>query len=215
MMLLQMRNRTFFGIAVGVLAAGLLAFGRPGLTVRKIAELEFGRLTRSTVVSVAYDDPGAGLYLIEGKAGRRIRVSIQPHDLVNGTWSIPCTIDNGQCAYSTDGGNTWATFSTGPLVQDLVLPKPESGTGASAAYIRIGGTLTTGAEQHRGNYTGEIEMSAIYIKGSGDSDDDDDDEGGKSRWESDPLSPALGSSGGIDRDSKSAVRSRAPQSSNR
>jgi len=130
--------------------------------------LDFGTLYRSSTASVSYQDNGAAQFMVEAKRKRWVRITVSVVNLSKSSNSLPITVDNSDCAYSTDDGSTWTTFSSGTLYQDLKMPKKSDSDDdddkkTSTVYVRVGGSVTSGATQQRGNYSGTVTVSVSYL----------------------------------------------------
>lgn len=120
----------------------------------------FGTLFRSSTSSLGYSNSGAALFRVEGKKHNNVRLTVSKANLTRSGNSLPLTISNSDCAYSTDDGTTWYTFSTGTLYQDATFPNGQGQT--TYIYVRVGGSVTSSSSQVRGQYTGSVTLTAAY-----------------------------------------------------
>ena len=145
---------------------GATAFDVPDLVITERRELRFGGLERSNIVRIAYTDDNSGEFVVEGRAGRKVRLSVETVDLVNpkNTRYSQLRLDlaNNQCAFSLDNGRSWAPFTSGPLYQDTQFPAAAHGARTSSVLVRVGGTVTAARTQERGPYNGNIRLTAAY-----------------------------------------------------
>jgi hypothetical protein len=74
--------------------------------------------------------------------------------------TLPISVDNDDCEYSTDGGSTWTKFTAGTLIQDTRFPWNPTFIGT--IDVRVGGSVTSSATQQRGIYTGTVSVNAVY-----------------------------------------------------
>jgi|GEM_PF-1987230 len=155
--------------------AALLALfvGTPGfgydvsdLSITERRELRFGGLERTNTVRISYKDDNAGEFSVEGSAGRKVRLMVEVVDLINaakpGSRQLHIELVNAQCAFSRDGGRTWETFSSGPLFQDTQFPAVARRGDPSSILVRVGGTVAASTTQERGDYSGNVRLTASY-----------------------------------------------------
>ncbi len=155
-------------LAVSFLFAVSSAFAQTDITIGGSSNLNFGILPRSGEFAVDYVSGAAAHFIVAGDSGKDVRLTISVSDLVtnagassnNADRTCSFTVANSGCAYSLDGGSSWYTFSTGTLYQDTKFPVGENGRGV--IHVRIGGSLTSGARQQRGDYNGTVTLTAEY-----------------------------------------------------
>jgi len=132
-----------------------------GIEVHTVNNLQFSCLRRNETESIGYSSVNAGQFEIEGKAGRQVRIRLAVSDVKLDGNQMGIVIRPSDVAYSTDGGFTWRQFTNVNL--DAVTRFPNAPHNQkSKILVRIGGTLTSGAGQERGQYQGSIRLSANY-----------------------------------------------------
>lgn len=137
-------------------------FERPTVSVQR--GFNFGSVYRSTSITVDYRSAGAAFYQVRGARGRAVRLIASAAEMrTRPGGSMTVTLINTQCAYSLDNGNTWKTFTTGPLRQELRFPDDDRLGPVSTILVRIGGRVDCAAVQQRGRYEGSIRLNALYI----------------------------------------------------
>jgi hypothetical protein len=121
--------------------------------------LAFGKLTASQVKTIAADDAAnAGQFYVQGDGGAAVTLSVTaPANLVSGANTLPLSALTGTQGATNGSGNS--TFS--PVPGGTVLSIPGAGT-TQKLYVHIGGTVTAGAGQPTGAYTGNIALNVAY-----------------------------------------------------
>ncbi len=143
------------------------------ITVVGNRELAFGDVTRPATSTVDYSSASSAEFLVEGRKNKEVRLTVTTTDLTKSSVELPITITNSDCAYSTDNGVTWNTFTTGTLYQDVKFPNDKSKDKLGTILVRVGGTVNA-ISQNRGTYNGTVTLTATYVKGLDDDDEDDD-----------------------------------------
>ena len=136
-------------------------FDRPAVIVQR--GFNFGSIYRSTSITIDYRSAGAAYYHVRGGRGRAVRLMATALQMNRPGGAMTVTLTNNQCAYSLDNGNTWKTFTTGPLMQELRFPSDPRLGPVSTILVRIGGRIDCGPIQQRGGYKGGIRLNALYI----------------------------------------------------
>jgi hypothetical protein len=129
-------------------------------TVTGLQNISFGNLFRSQTATVAPSSGSAARFRITGLTLARVRITVSKVNLNHSGKTLPISVDNDDCEYSTDGGSTWAKFTTGTLIQDTHFPWSPNFIGT--IDVRVGGSVTSGATQQRGTYTGTVSVNAVY-----------------------------------------------------
>lgn len=129
-----------------------------GVTVTPQANLDFGNVFQGLQKSVAITDATAGLWQITGNAGSEVSLSFTlPTDLSDGTNLLPIGFA------ATDAGHNVANLPGTATTFD-----PSSGTTADIGllpaelYVWIVGTVSPGASQVAGVYTGTVTLTVQY-----------------------------------------------------
>jgi hypothetical protein len=121
----------------------------------------FGTMFRSSTSSVNYSSAAAAQFIVTGKRGKNVRISISTSAMSNGSSTMRPTVHLSDCAYSLDNGSTWTSFASGSLYQDTSFPS-WSMSSTSWILVRVGGTLTSASSQARGTYTGTFTVTSVY-----------------------------------------------------
>ncbi len=166
-----MRTGTVFS---AVLAAGL-SLGAAGLqaqtsaniqatatvlsavTVAAGQDLQFGNATPGVNKTVAIADAGAGRFDVTKAASQGITLAFTlPTDLTDGVNNLPIgSWTGGWNTSATPAGATTFTPSAGGTNTAVT-----AGTGIT---VYVGATISPGAAQVAGNYSGTVTMSVVYF----------------------------------------------------
>lgn len=143
----------------------LRASAQAPLEVRAIRGLDFGSMYRSSLSLVAYYNGNAALFEVKGKKGSVVQLMIGVTKLAqpagpSGRSSMNVAIAPSRCAYSLDNGMSWTPFSAGAICQNVRIPS--RGAGPGKVIVRIGGEVAARNDQHRGDYNGNITLTAVY-----------------------------------------------------
>lgn len=149
-------------------ASSVVALEAAAQTVTGVSGLDFGTIYRLSSSSISYNDNAAAQFKVEGKRRKKVRITVSVVNLTRSSNSLPITVTNSDCAYSTDDGSTWTTFSSGTLYQDLKMPKKtdddeDDDKKTSTVFVRVGGAVTSGSTQQRGVYSGTVTVSVSYL----------------------------------------------------
>jgi hypothetical protein len=131
--------------------------------VEVVRGLGFGTFERLDTVSVDYLSDSAAKFIVTGEANRLVRLSLTPVDLARTNDVLTLSIASDQCAYSTDEGMTWTSFSSGILVQEIQFPPVVDPDVVSRIQLLVGGTVIAGEGQRRGDYSGSIVLNTEYV----------------------------------------------------
>lgn len=130
------------------------------INVAGVQALDFGTLTPGSTSNVAVGDAAAGQFSIAGNGGT---VDLQ-FDLSNATLTgpgadMPITFGAETAAWGADATSPTNTFDPSNIAGTTVnLYDDADGT----LYVFIGGSITAGANQAAGDYTGSIVLTATY-----------------------------------------------------
>jgi len=127
-------------------------------TITGLQNISFGTLGRSQQVAVLPGNARAAQFRITGLLFLKLRMAISITNLNRSDRTMTLTIRNSDCEYSLNNGSTWLPFTTGTLYQDLTLVSL-----LPSIYVRVGGTIATGATQQRGNYSGAITLTVTKL----------------------------------------------------
>lgn len=139
------------------------AVERRAIVITRNGNLSFGSMQRGESVTIDYDDSRAGEYIIQGEESVPFRLSLVASSIRNESEGIQLILSNVHCGYSYDNGVTWTTFAGEELTQDLRFPQGENGAGMTAVRVRIGGRFVAGTLQRRGEYSGNLMVTAEYL----------------------------------------------------
>lgn len=129
--------------------------------VTGVRGIDFGQFYRSGISDIPYNSASAAQFVITGRKGRYIRITVSPMDLFLLWWiKLDLNITNSHCGYSTNNGVTWRKFSTGSLFQDVKIPNGRGTTGT--VLVRVGGTAVSSSSQRHGLYLGLLTVHASY-----------------------------------------------------
>ncbi len=122
-------------------------------------DLDFGNVVPGTAKSVAYSDPTGGSFLVSGTGGAEVSLSFTalPTNLVNGANNLPISFAGTDAGHNT-ANNAGAATSFDPAAGATT----NIGAAPAELYVWIGGTVTPGATQAAGTYTGTISLEASY-----------------------------------------------------
>jgi hypothetical protein len=135
------------------------------LVVHVTKGLDFGTLERRDTTAIDYRSTAAAQFVVSGEENRSVRLSLSVMEPVRSNDALLFAVTGEQCAYSLDLGQTWSTFTSGGLTQDIQLPLQSGTDGLSEVYVRVGGTFIASESQRRGDYSGSILLNATYIDG--------------------------------------------------
>ena len=132
-------------------------------TVSGDNNLEFGSLFRASTKSIAYSSADAARFTVTGGKGRNVRLTVSKTNVYANWLSLSAVvlISNSDCAFSTNGGSTWTTFSSGSLYHNTKFPS--TGGTNTTILVRVGGTVVSGLTQRRGDYVGLVTLKADYL----------------------------------------------------
>ena len=139
------------------------AADRRVIVVTRSADLSFGTLRRGESVTISYGDSRAGEYIIQGEPSAPFRLSLAVSTIRSERDDIELLLENRNCAYSSDNGISWTAFTGDGLIQDLRFPDGATTIAVSTVRVRIGGRFTAGARQRRGEYRGNLMVTAEYL----------------------------------------------------
>jgi len=149
--------------------------GDQNIEVIPVQGMRFPCLDRREDHAISYTDWSAGQFEVRGGSGRYVRIRIQVKgsatgnagqiDIPNGVNSDPAgmSVDIGprDVAISRDRGVTWVPINDSDL--DFVTRFPNSGVGGvSSILVRIGARVEAESDQQRGQYCGQIRLTAGY-----------------------------------------------------
>lgn len=138
---------------------------RQPLKVRSVHDMHTGTVLRLGESSVDYYSDNAAVFAVTGDVGREVQMMVSTMgltqaDMSSGRSRMALTIPAELCAYSIDDGATWTPFNPTMLWQEMRFPS--RGNPAATIVVRVGGRMSASADQHRGNYSGTITLTAIY-----------------------------------------------------
>ena len=84
-------------------------------TVTGLQNISFGSLFRSQTSTVAPSSGSAARFRVSGITLFRVRITVTPVNLNHNGRTLPITVNNSDCEYSLDGGNTWADVDPAAL----------------------------------------------------------------------------------------------------
>jgi hypothetical protein len=145
-----------------MLLAASTASAQVALTVNGQRGISFGTLFRNGTSSISTPTTAMAEFWVVGRQKSHVRVTVSAANLTRTGGSITPSITNSDCYYSVDQGATWTAFNTGTLIQDVQLPTDTADGQFGTVRIRVGGSITAGSTQQRGDYTGSITVSASY-----------------------------------------------------
>lgn len=129
-----------------------------GLAVTAQSDLDFGDVLPGVAKSIAITDVGAGSWQITGNASAEVTLGFTlPTNLTNGGNTLPISFG------ASDAGHNVANLAAGATTFD-----PSAGTttdiGSLPAelYVWVGGTVSPGASQATGLYTGTVTLTVQY-----------------------------------------------------
>ena len=127
------------------------------LQVTEGQDLTFGNVTPGVAKTVAIADAGAGRFDIVKAATSGVTLSFTlPANLTSGANSLPIgTWSGGYNTTQTPTGATTFTPSAGGF-NTAVTPGTE-------LYVYVGATVSPGAAQAAGAYSGDVTMSVVYF----------------------------------------------------
>lgn len=136
------------------------------LSVTKTADLHFGNVLPGNDKTLNLD--GSASYNAGGssEAAGEFTISGQPSRTVRFTLTLPSTITSGSNSMAvswtagyntTDDAGTATSFSGGATTQQTT-----SLNSSGDLYIYVGGTLTSGASQASGTYSGTMTLTSQY-----------------------------------------------------
>lgn len=127
------------------------------ITVTGNRALDFGTVFPGVAKTIAVAAATSGQFQLGGQASGNVNLTFTlPTNLINGANNLPigtwtgCTSPTnttaGCTAFTPSGTATASAFS-----------------GAGALWVFVGGTVTPGAAQAAGNYTGTVTLTAAYF----------------------------------------------------
>jgi len=156
-----------------VLSSTTVGHATATITVSGSHGLAFGSMTRSSSSTVTYSSGSAAVFTVTGSKnnGVYIAVSVSSTELTTSSGSsssstyrsMDPSITTTSCKYSTNNGSTWNSFTsttTGYVYVATTFPNSTGST--SSILVRVGATLTSGARQQRGSYSGTVTVGAQY-----------------------------------------------------
>jgi hypothetical protein len=116
--------------------------------------LDFGNVLPGVAKAVAASDAGAGTFLIEGQSGFEVAMTYTlPGNLANGANNLPIGTWSG--LHNGTNSTAGATSFT-PGVSNVNV------YGSGDIWVFLGATVTPGASQVAGTYTGTIQLDVAY-----------------------------------------------------
>ena len=139
------------------------------LTVATTTNLNFGNsLFRGSSVTVA--PTNGAQFTVSGQGGQEVSATVTvpsgglTHTDGTITETLPVTFGTGNLVHNTETGTqATADFTSGSATITRVLEGTQGETGLNNLYLWIGGTVTPGASQPAGTYTGTIEATVSYV----------------------------------------------------
>ena len=127
------------------------------VTVAGVADLTIGNVTPGVPKTVAITDAGAGRFDVTKAANEGVTLSFTlPTDLSSGANALPI-------GSWTGGWHTTADATAATLFTPSAGGTNTTATASSNLYVYIGATVTPGAAQAPGDYTGDVTMSVVYF----------------------------------------------------
>lgn len=126
------------------------------LTVTGASDLQFGNVTPGVNKTIAIADAGAGRFDVTKAAATGIALSFTlPTDLTFGANNLPI-------GSWTGGWNTSATPAGATAFTPSASATNTTVTGGTTISVYVGATVSPGAAQAAGAYTGTVTMDAVY-----------------------------------------------------
>ncbi len=171
-----------FGISAGIMAQSTdndnltaKATVLQGINVTKVADLEFGWVSpglaktidlvnTATGGQVGEGTEATGVFTVSAAVGSNVQLQFTtlPTNLTYLTNDLPIgTYTAGYALVNPYASGTSFTPGTGIQVESGSFPTNDI-SGANAIYVFIGGTVTPGASQAAGDYTGTVTLTATY-----------------------------------------------------
>ncbi len=150
-------------ILIGCLAVcgSTLLAQQPAITAQTLNGLDLGTVERGNQSVIGWDSPSAAQMIVTGPPGYLMTLQLVPQQMENqtNTGRTALELDNSQCAFSYDDGQTWHTFTSGYLSQNIEFPggTPDA-NGNTSVLVRVGGTFTATGSMRRGDYQGQVQL---------------------------------------------------------
>jgi hypothetical protein len=157
------RGITIASICAVMLLTGAMTY--PPLAVTNVRNLSFGTLYRGVTTTVNFDNANAGEFIIDGAPWSHVQIDVKATDCSMNNATLPIELSGNLCAVSLDEGASWIPFSSESLTQVVQFPKQSSPSqrGTTRVVVRIGGAITPRQGQQRGEYSGQITVTAEYL----------------------------------------------------
>jgi hypothetical protein len=154
-------------VLVGIIGAFMAraAHAQQPIQVRVTKGLSLGTVFRAGESSIDYYSNNAAVFTISGEPGRDVQILVNATGFMQSSSSserngISLVIPPESCAFSVDNGNTWTAFRPNVSWQEARFPTVSASP--ASIVVRVGGRMSAAADQHRGNYSGAITLTAIY-----------------------------------------------------
>jgi hypothetical protein len=127
------------------------------LTVAAGNDLQFGNVTPGVNKTIAYTDAGAGTFTVTKAATSGVTLAFTlPTDLSDGTNNLPIGTWTG-------AWNTSATTAGATAFTPSAAGSNTTVTAGTSLTVFVGATVSPGAAQAAGAYSGTVTMSAVYF----------------------------------------------------
>lgn len=155
--------RSLLAAVAVVIALPVITHAQPlTISVTGTRNIAFGSVLRSGVGTVAYSSPSSAEFQVTGREKKNIKLTVTYTNLSHTPASLTLSVGNSDCAFSTDNGATWTTFTTGTLYQNTKFPNAPGAATETSVLVRVGGTFTASPTQQSGAYSGTITVTANY-----------------------------------------------------
>jgi hypothetical protein len=127
------------------------------VTVAAGNDLQFGNVTPGVNKAVAIADAGAGRFDVTKAANQGVTLAFTlPTDLTDGVNNLPI-------GSWTGGWNTSATPAGATTFTPSAAGTNTTATAGTGIVVYVGATVSPGAAQVAGNYSGTVTMSVVYF----------------------------------------------------
>lgn len=127
------------------------------VTVAAGNNLQFGNVTPGVNKTVGIADAGAGRFDVTKAASQGVTLSFTlPTDLTSGGNNLPI-------AGWTGGWNTTQTPAGATTFTPSAAGTNTAATASTGLYVYVGATVSPGAAQPAGAYSGDVTMSVVYF----------------------------------------------------
>lgn len=127
------------------------------ITIAGARDLDFGNVFPGVAKSVGVAAATSGRFDLTGQASANVNLTFGlPTNLTSGANNLPIGTWTG-CYNGTNAVGTCTAFTPSGTAT------PTAFSGAGALFVWVGGTVTPGAAQAAGNYTGTVSLTVAYF----------------------------------------------------